>query len=91
MKLLLPVANRPSAKARPAARPASGARLTVGLLHNCKPNGDTIIRAAYEALASKGIAAQSLYRVKHTAGEPMKPEILDELRRCDLVMTALAC
>ena len=90
MNLLLPVSIHSFAKFRPAARPSPGKPLTVGLLHNCKPNADTIILAAYEALAKMGLAARSVFRVKHQAGQPMDPEILSELQQCNLVINGLA-
>ena len=76
---------------RPAGRPARGKRLTVGLLHNCKPNGDTIVQTAYAALVKQGIAGDAVFQVKHTAGEPMNAQVFEQLRRCDLVLNALSC
>ena len=91
MKLLVPVSSMPNVRLRPAARPAHGKPLKIGLLHNCKPNGDVIMQSVFDMLAVKGLGGEAVVRVKHTAGEPAKPDLLDELRQCDLVLTGLAC
>ena len=90
MKFLLPVAPMPASKARPAPRPKSGKPLKVGLLHNGKPNGDAIIQSVFDALAVRGIAADAVSHSKPQAGEPLTAAMLEELKHCDLVVTALA-
>ena len=90
MKVVLPVAPMPATQSRPAPRPPMGKSLKVGLLHNGKPNGDAIIQSVFDALAVRGIAADSVAFSKPQAGEPMTAAMMEELRRCDLVVTALA-
>ena len=90
MKFVLPVAPMPVSQARPAPRPQPGKPLKVGLLHNGKPNGDAIIQSVFDALAVRGIAADAVLHSKPQAGEPLTPAMLEELRHCDLVVTALA-
>lgn len=90
MRFVLPVAPMPASQSRPAPRPQAGKRLKVGLLHNGKPNGDAIIQSVFDALAVRGIAADSVAYSKPQAGEPMTAAMLEELRHCDLVVTALA-
>jgi hypothetical protein len=91
MQLLVPVTSMPNARMRPAERPAPGKPLKIGMLHNCKPNGDIIMQSVFDMLAVKGLAADAIACVKHTAGEPAKADILEQLKDCDLVLTGLAC
>lgn len=91
MKLLSPVSSMPNCRLRPADRPAQGKALKIGLLHNCKPNGDVIMQSVFDMLAVKGLGGESVVQVKHTAGEPARQDIIDELKQCDLVLTGLAC
>ncbi len=90
MKFVLPVAPMPATQMRPAPRPQPGAPLKIGLLHNGKPNGDAIIQSVFDALAVRGMAVDSALHSKAQAGEPITPAMLEELKHCDLVVTALA-
>lgn len=92
MNLVLPTAARTAAVVDPAPSPKAGTTLRLGLLHNCKPNGDVILAAAHAALVERGLArADAVHRVKHTAGEGMRGDVQGDLLHCDLVLTALAC
>lgn len=92
MKLVLPIAAHRPDSVEPASPPAVGMPLRLGLLHNCKPNGDTILASAHAGLVERGFAApEAVSRAKHTAGEGMRGEVRDDLLQCDLVLNALAC
>ena len=47
-------------------------------------------QSVFDALAVRGIAADSVTHSKPQAGEPLTPAMLEELKHCDLVVTALA-
>ncbi len=90
MQLLVPVPRMPNTRARPADRPAPGKALKIGLLHNCKPNGDAIIQSVFDALSVRGMAGEAVAQAKPQAGEPITPAMFEQFMQCDLVVTALA-
>lgn len=93
MRLVTPVSATPPALAagHPAPRPTRGRRLRVGLLHNCKPNGDVIVQSAYDWLEKRGHGASCVFVVKHAAGVAMNDNAFAALEGCDLVLSALSC
>jgi hypothetical protein len=66
----------------------AGARLAV--LDNGKPNARLLLTTVAERLAARTGAEVALVVAKATAATPAEPEILQELRAADLVLTGSA-
>lgn len=90
MQLLIPASTTAGSAVRPAPRPVPGKALTIGLLHNTKPNGDAIVKSVFDALAAQGHKVEAVAAAKHHAGEGVRQELFDKLSRCDLILNALA-
>lgn len=60
----------------------------IGLLWNAKVNADIYLTRLKELLAEKYDGVEFVWQAKPTASKPMEPEVLEELRTCDVVVTA---
>jgi hypothetical protein len=86
--LYAPTVARPGGMADLAPRPTSLEGKTVGILFNSKVNADVYLERIQELIAEKYSDVQFVYQAKPTATWPMKPENLDVLRDCDVVVNA---
>lgn len=73
---------------RLAARTGALDGKRIGLLWNAKVNADIYLRRLQELISERHRDVEFVWRAKLTASKPMEPETLDDLRRCDLVVTA---
>lgn len=71
-----------------AARVESLDGKRIGLLWNAKVNADVYLRRLKELMEERHSAIEFVWRAKPTASKPMADEILEELKRCDAVVTA---
>ena len=69
-------------------RPESLDGKRIGLLWNAKVNADIYLRRLEELLSTRYDGLEFVHAAKPTASKPMEPDVLDEMRRCDLVVTA---
>jgi len=69
-------------------RPESLDGKRVGLLWNAKVNADIYLHRLEELLGSRHTGIEFVHAAKPTASKPMEPEVLAEMRTCDLVVTA---
>lgn len=60
----------------------------IGLLWNAKVNADVYLRRMGELISERHRDVEFVWRQKPTASKPMEPDILEELMRCDAVVTA---
>jgi len=60
----------------------------IGLLWNAKVNADIYLHRLQELIAERHVGVEFVWQAKPTASKPMEPEVLDEMRTCDLVVTA---
>lgn len=60
----------------------------IGLLWNAKVNADIYLRRLQELIAEKHQGVEFVWRAKPTASKPMEPDVLEDLRQCDVVVTA---
>lgn len=71
-----------------AKRDGTLAGKRIGLLWNAKVNADIYLRRLQELIAEQHEDVEFVWRAKPTASKPMEPEVLEDLRECDLVVTA---
>lgn len=71
-----------------AARLGSLEGKRIGLLWNAKVNADVFLRRMKELIAERHHNVEFVWCQKPTASKPMEPAILEELKRCDAVITA---
>jgi hypothetical protein len=71
-----------------AARDGSLDGKRIGLLWNAKVNADIYLRRLQELISERNNGVEFVWQAKPTASKPMEPEVLDEMRTCDLVVTA---
>jgi hypothetical protein len=89
MELLDPTSERQAVARQGAARVASVAGLTVGLLDISKPRGNVLLDRLEELLSDRG--AEVLRFRKPTYTKPAPAGLRYEIRtRCDAVIEALA-
>lgn len=60
----------------------------IGLLWNAKVNADIYLHRLQELISERNTGVEFVWQAKPTASKPMEPEVLDEMRTCDLVVTA---
>ena len=60
----------------------------IGLLWNAKVNADIYLRRLQELIAERHAGVEFVWRQKPTASKPMEPDVLEDLRECDVVVTA---
>lgn len=70
-----------------APRPAALAGRTLGVLDNSKEQADVLLRRAAALLAADGLRA--VYARKPSFSRIAAPEVLEQLKICDLVITGL--
>jgi hypothetical protein len=51
-------------------------------------NADIYLRRLEELVGTRYAGVEFVHAAKPTASKPMEPEVLAEMRRCDLVVTA---
>ena len=71
-----------------ARRPGSLDGTRIGLLWNAKVNADIYLHRLQELIEERHPGVEFVWQAKPTASKPMEPEVLDEMRTCDLVVTA---
>ncbi|HEY0453313.1 MAG TPA: hypothetical protein VGD70_29710 [Actinophytocola sp.] len=71
-----------------ARRPDSLDGKRIGLLWNAKVNADIYLHRLQELIVDRHPGVEFVWQAKPTASKPMEPEVLAELRTCDLVVTA---
>ena len=71
-----------------ATRPGSLDGKRIGLLWNAKVNADIYLHRLQELITERHPGVEFVWQAKPTASKPMEPEVLDEMRTCDLVVTA---
>jgi hypothetical protein len=81
-------AEEPASEQALATRPGSLAGKRIGLLWNAKVNADIYLHRLQELIAERHPGVEFVWQAKPTASKPMEPEVLDEMRTCDLVVTA---
>ena len=78
-----------TARALAPGRPVL-AGATIAVLDNGKPNARLLLQTIAERLAVRTGAQVALVTAKATAATPAEPEIIQELRAADLVLTGSA-
>jgi hypothetical protein len=87
--LLDPTSERAAAARERAARPASIAGATVGLLDISKPRGKVFLDRVEELLVARGLKVERY--AKPTFTKPAPADLRHEIAtKCDLVIEALA-
>jgi hypothetical protein len=87
--LLDPTAEREPAHRQRAARPASLAGLTIGLLDISKPRGNVFLDRLSELLTGRGLRVERFRKPTYT--KPAPTDLRQELgSRCQAVIEALA-
>lgn len=71
-----------------APRPPTLDGMRVGLLWNAKVNADIFLRRIQERIEERYTGTEFVFRWKPTASKPMEPEVLEALRKTDVVVTA---
>lgn len=71
-----------------APRPPSLDGKRIGLLWNAKVNADIFLKRIRERFQEDYANTEFVVRAKPTASKPMEPDVLDALRKCDVVVTA---
>jgi hypothetical protein len=71
-----------------AHRPGTLDGKRIGLLWNAKVNADIYLRRLQELITDRHRDVEFVWQAKPTASKPMEPEVLEEMRSCDLVVTA---
>lgn len=71
-----------------AKRSGTLAGKKIGLLWNAKVNADIYLKRLKELIDDQYEGVEYVWRAKPTASKPMEPEVLEDLRECDLVVTA---
>jgi hypothetical protein len=83
-----PRGTRERAEAVPAASAPKGlAGLTLGLLDNTKEQADVLLNRAAELLAKEGV--KLVFARKPSFSRVMPPEVFEQLKMCDIVITGL--
>ena len=70
-----------------ARRPASLSGLTLGILDNGKEQADVILERAAEVFAREGV--RTVFARKPTFARVAPPDVLEQLKMCDIVITGL--
>lgn len=87
--VLDPTAGPVTEPTQRARRPSGLAGLRLGLLHNGKRNSDKVLMAVGEELRRRFDLAGVGLVAKPSPYKPAPPEVYDELRRYDLIVTGI--
>jgi hypothetical protein len=78
----------PPSEGELSRRPESLDGKRIGLLWNSKVNADIYLHRLEELLSTRYDGLEIVHAAKPTASKPMEPDVLEDMRRCDLVVTA---
>ncbi len=81
-------ADAPRSEGALSPRPDSLDGKRIGLLWNSKVNADIYLRRLEELLKDRHQGMEFVWRAKPTASKPMESEVFEDLKACDLVVTA---
>ncbi|HEY7591516.1 MAG TPA: hypothetical protein VH969_00055 [Actinophytocola sp.] len=89
-RVFRPTPDRPEQTDGPALaeRPGTLDGKRIGLLWNAKVNADIYLHRLQELITERHQDVEFVWQAKPTASKPMEPDVLDEMRGCDLVVTA---
>ena len=89
MTILDPTSKSSARSAELAPRPSSLDGLRIGLLHNTKPGGDTLLRTISDQLSRDYKLKSVIWRSKPLPTVPAS-FVLEMSEQCDVVIAALA-